>query len=681
MKKNTIIVSALLIAGLAGLTGCGNEKKSAAVPAINLDNMDLTVLPGEDFYMYCNGGWKKNNPLPAQESRWGVFDKLGDTSLEQVHAIVEEVMAAESEPGSIAQKITTMYKLGMDSVKLNAEGAAPIKEQLAQIEAIKDGKELAGMIASMHREGIFPYFYTFVDSDEKNSSMNVFTLYQAGIGMGDRDYYLLQDEDTKAIRTAYEEYIRTMFTLAGYSAEQAEAGMEAVLKIENKIADASYSREVLRDTYRNYNKLTGRAWAKENSMIDWNTYFEALGMAIDDDLVVKQKDFFMDLAKTFKGVTLEEQKLYLAYNLISAAAPFLSDDFVNANFEFYGRAMSGSQEIQPRWKRALSTTDGALSEALGQLYVEKYFPASSKEKMLELVHNLQVALSERINSLAWMSEETKARAQEKLAAFRVKIGYPDQWRDYSALEIKDDNYWENIRRANRFEMDYMLSQAGKPVDKDKWLMSPQTVNAYYNPTTNEICFPAAILQPPFFNPNADDAVNYGAIGVVIGHEMTHGFDDQGRNYDKDGNMNDWWTPEDAARFKERTDILVDQFNAVEVAPGVFANGSFTLGENIADQGGLLVARLAYENSLEGKERPADIDGLTDAQRFYIGYASVWAQNIRPEEILRLTKIDPHSLGVNRVNVTLRNLDDFYTAFGIEEGDAMYLAPEKRVNVW
>lgn len=681
MKKNTIIVSALLIAGLAGLTGCGNEKKSAAVPAINLDNMDLTVLPGEDFYMYCNGGWKKNNPLPAQESRWGVFDKLGDTSLEQVHAIVEEVMATESEPGSIAQKITTMYKLGMDSVKLNAEGAAPIKEQLAQIEAIKDGKELAGMIASMHREGIFPYFYTFVDSDEKNSSMNVFTLYQAGIGMGDRDYYLLQDEDTKAIRAAYEEYIRTMFTLAGYSAEQAEAGMEAVLKIENKIADASYSREVLRDTYRNYNKLTGRAWAKENSMIDWNTYFEALGMAIDDDLVVKQKDFFMDLAKTFKGVTLEEQKLYLAYNLISAAAPFLSDDFVNANFEFYGRAMSGSQEIQPRWKRALSTTDGALSEALGQLYVEKYFPVSSKEKMLELVHNLQVALSERINSLAWMSEETKARAQEKLAAFRVKIGYPDQWRDYSALEIKDDNYWENIRRANRFEMDYMLSQAGKPVDKDKWLMSPQTVNAYYNPTTNEICFPAAILQPPFFNPNADDAVNYGAIGVVIGHEMTHGFDDQGRNYDKDGNMNDWWTPEDAARFKERTDILVDQFNAVEVAPGVFANGSFTLGENIADQGGLLVARLAYENSLEGKERPADIDGLTDAQRFYIGYASVWAQNIRPEEILRLTKIDPHSLGVNRVNVTLRNLDDFYTAFGIEEGDAMYLAPEKRVNVW
>ena len=681
MKKNTIIVSALLIAGLAGLTGCGSEKKNAAVPAINLDNMDLTVLPGEDFYMYCNGGWKKNNPLPAQESRWGVFDKLGDTSLEQVHAIVEEVMATESEPGSIAQKITTMYKLGMDSVKLNAEGAAPIKEQLAQIEAIKDGKELAGMIASMHREGIFPYFYTFVDSDEKNSSMNVFTLYQAGIGMGDRDYYLLQDEDTKAIRAAYEEYIRTMFTLAGYSAEQAEAGMEAVLKIENKIADASYSREVLRDTYRNYNKLTGRAWAKENSMIDWNTYFEALGMAIDDDLVVKQKDFFMDLAKTFKGVTLEEQKLYLAYNLISAAAPFLSDDFVNANFEFYGRAMSGSQEIQPRWKRALSTTDGALSEALGQLYVEKYFPASSKEKMLELVHNLQVALSERINSLAWMSEETKARAQEKLAAFRVKIGYPDQWRDYSALEIKDDNYWENIRRANRFEMDYMLSQAGKPVDKDKWLMSPQTVNAYYNPTTNEICFPAAILQPPFFNPNADDAVNYGAIGVVIGHEMTHGFDDQGRNYDKDGNMNDWWTPEDAARFKERTDILVDQFNAVEVAPGVFANGSFTLGENIADQGGLLVARLAYENSLEGKERPADIDGLTDAQRFYIGYASVWAQNIRPEEILRLTKIDPHSLGVNRVNVTLRNLDDFYTAFGIEEGDAMYLAPEKRVNVW
>ena len=492
---------------------------------------------------------------------------------------------------------------------------------------------------------------------------------------------MLFRSESKEIKEAYKNYIRSLFTLAGYSAEQADEAVRAVLKIEDKIARASYSREVLRDSHKNYTKMAGKEWVSTNDLLDWDTYFGTLGLSTDEDLVIKQQDFFRDLTSAMKDVTLDEQKLYLEYNLISAAAPYLSDDFANADFDFFGRTMSGRQELQPRWKRALSTTDSALSEALGQLYVEKYFPASSKEKMSELVANLQAALSERIEELPWMSEETKTRAQEKLAAFRVKIGYPERWRDYSDLDIKNDSYWANIRRSNIFDMNYTLSQAGKPVDKDKWHMSPQTVNAYYNPTTNEICFPAAILQPPFFNADADDAVNYGAIGVVIGHEMTHGFDDQGRNYDKEGNLNDWWTAEDAARFKERTDILVDQFNAVEVAPGVYANGSYTLGENIADQGGLLVSRLAYENSLEGKERPEPIDGYTDAQRFYISYATVWAQNIRPEEILRLTKLDPHSLGKNRVNVTLRNIDDFYTAFDITEGDAMYLAPENRVNVW
>lgn len=674
-----MIASALLIAGIAGLTGCGNEKKSASVPALDPTNMDLSVKPGTDFYQFANGGWMKNNPLQAQYSRYGIFDRLGDTSLDQIRTIVNEAASMDQTQGGIPQKITTLYQLGMDSVTLNAQGAEPIREELARIAAIKNDKELAAMIATLHREGISPYFVTFVDADEKNSTMNIPALYQSGLGMGDRDYYL--SEESKEIKDAYKEYIRTLFTLVGYSAEQADEAVKAVLKIEDKIADASYSREVLRDSHKNYNKMTGTEWVNSNGLLDWNIYFDTFGVPVAENIVVKQTGFFNDLAKAMKDVTLDEQKLYLEYNLISAAALYLSDDFVNANFDFFGRAMSGREELQPRWKRALNTTDGALSEALGQLYVEKYFPASSKEKMLEMVGNLQTALSERIEALPWMSDETKARAQEKLAAFRVKIGYPDTWRDYSALDIKDDSYWANVRRSNIFEMDYMLSQIGKPVDKDKWLMSPQTVNAYYNPTTNEICFPAAILQPPFFNPDADDAVNYGAIGVVIGHEMTHGFDDQGRNYDKDGNLNDWWTAEDAARFKERTDILVEQFNAVEVAPGVYANGSYTLGENIADQGGLLVSRMAYENSLEGKERPEPIDGYTDAQRFYISYATVWAQNIRPEEILRLTKIDPHSLGKNRVNVTLRNIDDFYTAFDITEGDAMYLAPEKRVNVW
>lgn len=678
-----MIVSALLVAGMIGMTGCGNEQKgNAKVPAIDPANMDLSVKPGTDFYLYSNGGWMQKNQLKPEYSRYGIFDMLTNNNLEQLHAIVDEVRSAEQPAGSSAQKIATLYNLGMDSVTLNAQGAAPIREYLESIEAIKDNKEMTEMFARMHKQGFAPYFVTFVDADEKNSSMNIATLYQAGLGMGDRDYYLANDEDTKAIREAYKKYIHDLFVLAGYDEATAEKAVASVMKIENKIAKASYSREALRDSHNNYTKMTAEAWKKADKSFDWDTYFAAMNIPMSDEIVIKQTGFFNQLAKDMADVTLDDQKLYAQFNLISNAAPYLSDDFVNTNFEFNGRVMSGREQLQPRWKRALSTTEGAMGEALGQLYVEKYFPASSKEKMLELVRNLQGALSERIAQLEWMSDETKARAQEKLANFYVKIGYPDEWRDYSALEIKgDESYWANILRSNEFEMNDMLSKAGTPVDKNKWHMNPQMVNAYYNPTTNEICFPAGILQPPFFNPDADDAVNYGAIGVVIGHEMTHGFDDQGRNYDKDGNMNDWWTKEDAAKFNERAQVLVDQFNAVEVADGVYANGAFTLGENIADQGGLLVARLAYENSLKDKERPAPIDGLTDAQRFYIAYASVWAQNIRPEEILRLTKIDPHSLGVNRVNVTLRNIDDFYEAFDIVEGDPMYLAPEKRVNVW
>lgn len=679
--KKTMIVSVLLIAGIAGLTGCGKEKKSVATAALDPANMDVSVKPGNDFYRYSNGGWIKNNPLKAEYSRYGIFDKMYNENLEQLRTIVEEAKTMDQTPGGIPQKISTLYQLGMDSVRLNTQGIDPIREHLAQIAAVKDGNEFSKMVATMHKEGIFPYFVTMVDADEKNSAMNIAMLNQGGLGMGDRDYYLATDKDTKAIKEAYKIYVQKLFTLAGYDTKEAEKAAHAVLKIEDKIANASYSREVLRDSYKNYNKMTAQEWQKGNNILDWTTYFETLNMPMTNDIVIKQKDFFNDLGVAMADVNLDEQKAYLAYNLINEAAPYLSDELVNANFDFFGRTMTGSEELQPRWKRALTTTDSALSEAIGQLYVEKHFPASSKEKMLELVSNLQGALSERINELAWMSNETKARAQEKLSTFNVKVGYPDTWRDYTALDIKEDSYWANILRSNLFEMDYMFSQAGKPVDKNKWFMSPQTINAYYNPTTNEICFPAGILQPPFFNPEADDAVNYGAIGVVIGHEMTHGFDDQGRNYDKDGNMNDWWTADDAAKFKERTDVLVNQYNAIEVAPGVYANGSFTLGENIADQGGLIVSRLAYENSLKGTERPQAIDGLSDVERFYISYATIWAQSIRPEEILRLTKMDPHSLGEWRVNAALRNIEEFYTTFGVVEGDQMYLAPENRVIVW
>ena len=514
--KKTVFVSAMLLAGMVGLTGCDNVKKEATkTPAIDLSNFDTSVRPNDDFYQFVNGGWMAKNPLKPEYSRFGVFDKLIADNLEQLRSVVADVAEKPQTPGSIAQKITTLYNLGMDSVKLNADGAAPIMEQLAEINAVSNDQEAVNMVAKLHKEGIFPYFVLFVDADEMNSSTNVVNLHQAGINMGDRDFYL--NEESAAIREAYKKYIHDIFTLAGYDEAYANAAVDAVLKIESKIAEASYDRVLLRDPYKNYNKMTGDEWIAANNFIDWNSYFTAMGIDTDKNIVVKQKDFFNALANKMNDVTLDEQKLYMQYFVISEAAPYLSDEFANASFEFFGRTMTGTEEMQPRWRRALNATDRALSEALGQLYVEKYFPASSKEKMLELVNNLQVALSQRIESLEWMSDETKARAQEKLAAFHVKIGYPDTWRDYSDLNITDDSYWANIRRANIFEMDDMLSRNGQPVDKDKWLMSPQMVNAYYNPTTNEICFPAGILQPPFFNPDADDAVNYGAIVVVIGH--------------------------------------------------------------------------------------------------------------------------------------------------------------------
>ena len=571
--------------------------------------------------------------------------------------------------------------MGLDSTKLNADGVAPVKEELAAINALATKSDVSKMVATLHKEGMAPFFALFVGADEKNSAMNIVQLYQAGIGMGDRDYYLLEDEGSAKMRDAYRAYINKLFTLAGSSPEQADAAVDAVMKIEKAIAEISYGREDLRDSQKNYNKLAYEDFKQIESPLDWDVYFESMGLAGLKELDAKQINFYKDMSEALRNTTVDEQKYYLAFNLLSAAAPYLSDDFVDADFEFYGKVMSGKQEQQPRWKRSLNTVNGALGEAVGEMYVEKYFPASSKEKMLTLVGNLQTALSERINGLEWMSDTTKAKAQEKLAAFTVKIGYPDKWRDYSGLEIKDDSYWANVRRSNIFDMAYQLADVDKPVDKSRWHMNPQTVNAYYNPTTNEICFPAAILQPPFFNPDADDAVNYGAIGVVIGHEMTHGFDDQGRNYDKDGNLIDWWTAEDAVRFTERADKLVDQYDQIIVIDTLHANGRFTLGENIADHGGLLVAHQAYLNSLKGKETPAPIDGFTNEQRFFLGYATLWGQNIRPEEIRRRTKIDPHSLGKWRVNAALRNIAPFYAAFDIKEGDPMFMAPVDRVVIW
>lgn len=681
MKR--LMVIPLIAAGMATIISCSTSpvKEAAQTDAIDLADMDTAVAPGTDFYQYACGGWIKNNPLKPEYARYGVFDELVENNEKRLRSLIENLENTPHSDGSIEQKIGLLFKMGLDSVKLNNEGYAPIKQQLDEINSLATKADVSRMVATLHKEQMSPYFSLYVGADEKNSSMNIVQLYQDGLGMGDRDYYLLEDEASQKIREAYKNYITRLFTLVGSSPEQADAAVNAILKIEKGIAAISFSREELRDSQKNYNKILIDDFKAKNNPLDWDIYFESMGLMEIKYLDAKQLPFYEGLAELLKNATIDEQKYYLAFNLLSASAPYLSDDFVNANFDFFGKTMSGREELKPRWKRALGTVNNALSEAVGQMYVAEYFPASSKQKMVEMVANLQKALGDRIAGLEWMSDATKAKAQEKLSAFIVKIGYPDKWRDYTGLEIKDDSYWANVRRSNIFEMDYKLAQVDKPVDKSQWEMSPQTVNAYYNPTTNEICFPAGILQPPFFFAEGDDAVNYGAIGVVIGHEITHGFDDQGRNYDKDGNMTDWWTAEDAALFTERANKLVAQYDAIIVVDSVHANGRYTLGENIADQGGLMVSHLAYLNTLKDKPAPAPIEGFTNEQRFYLGYAGLWKQVIRPEEILRLTKIDPHSLGKWRVNAALRNIDPFYTAFDIKEGDPMYLLPANRVIIW
>ena len=669
-----------LVAGVL-VTGCAPKPGAEKNLAIDPSNMDTTVACGEDFYEYACGGWIKKNPLKPEYARYGSFDVLAENNQKQMRELIDELEKAENEPGSVAQKVGDLYKMGLDSVRLNKEGVSPISEALKNIASLDDKVAFASLVAQMHKEGSSPFFQLYVGADEKNSSMNIVNLYQGGMSMGDRDYYLSEDSANVKIRDAYKKYINKLFTLAGYSAEKAAVAEKNVMNIETALAKVAFSREETRNPLKNYNKMPMTDFLKQMNGFDWKSYFSALGLDSLNEINPNQLPFIKGMDALVGGLTSEEIRDYLIFKQINTASSYLSDDFVQARFDFYGKVLSGQQELKPRWKRSLSVTDGALGEALGEMYVAKYFPPEAKERMLKLVENLRISLGEHIDSLEWMSAETKAKAKEKLAAFYVKIGYPDKWRDYSGLTIDPKkSYWDNVREAAIFESDYMLSDVNKPVDKTRWLMSPQTVNAYYNPTTNEICFPAGILQPPFFYMDADDAVNYGGIGVVIGHEMTHGFDDQGRQYDKDGNLKDWWTAEDAKQFNLRADKLADQYSSIIVLDTVHANGRFTLGENIADHGGLRVSYTAFKNATKGQDLKP-IDGFTPDQRFYLAYAGLWAQNIRDEEILRLTKIDPHSLGKWRVNAALRNLESFFQAFGITEKDSMYMKPEDRVTIW
>ena len=673
MKK--ISYAVLSIAFASTITMC-TTKSPKGVDRANLND---SVAPQEDFYAYACGGWMESNPLKPEYSRFGTFDQLGENTRQQVKDLVTGLDSKNAEKGSAAQQIGDLYAMGMDSVRLNEQGAAPVMNDLQTINST-NRQDIIDLMASM--VGIDAFFGTGVDADMMNSDMNTMYWQQGGLGLGDRDYYLEDSENTSKIREAYKTYIKTITSLVGYDAEAQQRVVDNVMRIETALAQAAMSREELRDPAASYNPMSLDQITKEYPNVDLRRYFAKQGIENIDTVIIGQPKSLAAVNELMGNETEEALRDYLTVGYLASAANYLSDDFINANFELR-RVISGVQQLQPRWKRALAIPNGMLGEAVGQLYVEKYFPQSSKDKMLKLVENLKVALGQHIDALTWMSDSTKVQAQEKLATFTVKIGFPDKWRDYSTLTIDPEkSYWENVQAAIKHNVDFSLADYGKPVDKTRWYMPPQTVNAYYSPLSNEICFPAGILQAPFFDPEADDALNYGAIGVVIGHEMTHGFDDQGRQFDKEGNLKNWWAESDAQAFNQLADVLVAQFDSVVVheETGTRANGRFTLGENIADQGGLRVAMTAYKNSQ--KDAPAEIiDGFTPEQRFYLAYANVWAGNIRDEEILSRTKTDPHSLGRWRVNATLRNIEEFFQAFDIKEGDAMYRPVEERVIIW
>ena len=670
----------LFAATILFMMGCQNK---TTTPAIDLTNLDTSVAPNESFYQYATGGWQAKHPLKPEHSMYGAFNVLADNNELRINELFTQMGQENPEKGTVNQKIVDLYKMGLDSVRLNKEGAAPIKAGLESILSLENKEQLTPMLSIMQMTTSSPLFSFGPEADLMNSKENVLYIGQAGIGMGNRDYYL--DAENESIREAYKGYLGQLFTLAGLEEAQVSKAVDAVMRIETTLAENMRSNVELRDVAAMYNPMATADLVKNYNAIDWNYLFDYAKVA-PERVIVCQPEYMEALNKLIEETPIEDIRYYLASQYLNAAAPYLDDNFYAASFDFYGRTMSGKQEPRPRWKRAMAVPNSVLGEAVGKMYVEKFFSADDKARMLALVENLRTALGQHIDQLDWMSDSTKMRAHEKLDAFRVKIGYPDKWKDYSSLEIDPTlSYWENIQRANEWATRDAMAKANKPVDPEEWLMTPQTVNAYYNPTTNEICFPAAILQPPFYNPDADDAVNYGAIGVVIGHEMTHGFDDQGRQFDKDGNMNNWWTDADAEAFKKKTDILVKQFDAIEVLPArdgqpaLHANGSLCLGENIADQGGLRIAFTAMQNSFNG-EKPAPIDGFTPEQRFYLAYATVWGENIRDEEIARLTKLDVHSLGKWRVDATLRNIQDFYDAFGITDGE-MFLPVEERVIIW
>ncbi|ALO14754.1 Neutral endopeptidase [Salinivirga cyanobacteriivorans] len=677
MKKIMIFALVLLITSIT--TSCDMNNNGEEKP-IKKEDMDLTASPVEDFNQYANGGWMKSHPIPADKSRHGAFTELADKNEKKLKAIVEEMSGANAEPGSVERKIEDMFATGMDTAAIEKAGAEPLKPYIEQIESIASVEDMQALLAEYKTQGMGFLFGFYGSPDKINSDFQIPQLSQSGLGLPDRSYYFDKGEDAENIREKYLNHVQTMLELAGADSDEASKAAEKIMDIETRLAKASLTREQLRDVKLTYNKMPLSEVDALMDNFDWKTYFKSVGLAEPGEINVGMPDFFEELDNMLAEVDIKDWQWYLKWHMIDKNASFLSKDFVNQNFAFYGKTLSGQEQIRPRWKRVLNATNGVLSEAIGKVYVNKYFPPEAKERMEKLVGNLKLALAERIKVLPWMGDSTKTLALEKLNTIKVKVGYPDKWKDYSTLDIKDDNYLANIMRARKWNYKDMLSKINKPVDKSEWFMPPQMVNAYYNPAYNEIVFPAGILQPPFFYQNGDDAVNYGAIGMVIGHEMTHGFDDKGRLYDKNGNMTDWWTKDDAERFNERSQKLVEQYNNVNIIDTIMANGELSLGENIADLGGLNISLTALKNT-EQYKNGKEIDGFTPLQRFFLAYAHVWAQNIRDKEKVRLTKVDVHSLGRNRVNEPLRNMPEFHKAFGAKQGDYMFLSEEQRAYIW
>ena len=651
---------------------------------LDVTDFDASVKPGNDFYEYACGGWMKKHPLPAAYSRYGSFDKLQEDNDKRINAILSELQQNTYEQGTTEQKLSDLYKLAMDIDRRNQEGVNPVMPLIKHLEAAKSNKQLQDILLELTPYGTQEFFYAGFGADDKNAAENILNIYQSGLSLGQKEYYLDTDKATTDIREAFKAHIVKMFQLFGFSKGAATKKMQNVMKIETELAKVSRSRTELRNPEANYNKMTLKEFQTRYPNLPLEQLMNAQGIDSKylQDMVVGQPDFLDGANKLVGNIKPAEFRDVIEWGIVSSAANYLSDATAAESFDFHGRVLSGRQEDHPLWKRSTAQVEGVMGEALGKIYAEKFFPESSKQRMLTLVKNLQIALGERIAAQDWMDDSTKVNALLKLNTFYVKVGYPDKWTDLTALQIDPKkSYYENMRECRRFWKKWNNDhRVGKPVDRDDWHMTPQTVNAYYNPTTNEICFPAGILQRPFFDPKADDAFNYGAIGVVIGHEMTHGFDDQGRRFDKDGNMKDWWTEADGKNFTQRTDKYADFFSAINVLPDLKANGRLTLGENLADHGGLQVAFAAYQNATK-RQKLDVVDGLTADQRFFLAYAGVWANNITEAEIRKRTKSDPHALGRWRVNGALAHINAWYEAFGVKEGDKMFIPESERLQLW